>query len=749
MDTTELAPQPVTAGSEPAGSDILGDLRAKLERYLEPEQIAEIERAYRYGASAHTGQKRMSGEPYISHPVAAAAILAEMRLDPQTIMAAILHDVIEDTSVTKAQLATEFGEEVADLVDGVSKLTQVQFENRAVAQAENFQKMMLAMVRDIRVILVKLADRIHNMRTLGAMPFEKRRRIARETLDIYVPIAHRLGINTFRMELEELGFAALYPSRYRVLSDAVKGARGNRKEILQRISDSINERLQREGLQARVVGREKHLYSIYQKMRNKQLSFSDVFDVYAFRIIVDSADACYRTLGVVHGLYKPVPGKFKDYIAIPKSNGYQSLHTVLFGPFGVPIEVQIRTEDMDRVAQAGIAAHWLYKTGGERLGAGAHTKTREWLKNLLELQKNAGNSLEFIESVKIDLFPDVVYVFTPKGQIMELPRGSTPVDFAYAVHTDVGNTCVAAKVDRRLTPLSAQLHNGQTVEVITAPSARPNPVWLNFVVTGKARANIRNYLKNLEHTEAVALGKRLLDQVLAGFSLSFDNVPPAVVLAVAQEMRVASTDELLRDIGLGNRMALLVARRVQELMEQQRDRGRRPKRSQGIADVITRYVPSWLKSEKTESRRPLVIKGTEGMVVNFAKCCRPIPGDPIVGYVSAGRGVVIHVESCKNVAEFRKKPEKWIDVQWEPESSGEFKVDIRVDVENQRGVLATVAAAIAELGANIEAVNIEDRDGKISTLSFTIDVHDRKHLASIIRRVRGIEQVVRITRAKN
>lgn len=750
MDATDVVKSSGTAGSEPAGSDLLVELRERLERYLDAEQIAEIERAFRYGASAHIGQKRMSGEPYISHPVAAASILAEMRLDPQTIMAAILHDVIEDTSVTKKQLATEFGEEVAELVDGVSKLTQVQFEDRVVAQAENFQKMMLAMVRDIRVILVKLADRIHNMRTLGAMPFDKRRRIARETLDIYVPIAHRLGINTFRMELEELGFAALYPSRYRVLADTVKRARGNRKEILQRISDSITERINREGMQGRVVGREKHLYSIYQKMRNKQLSFADVFDVYAFRIVVESVDNCYRTLGAVHSLYKPVPGKFKDYIAIPKSNGYQSLHTVLFGPFGVPIEVQIRTEDMDRVAQAGIAAHWLYKSGSEKPGSGNHTKTREWLKNVLDLQKNAGDSLEFIENVKIDLFPDVVYVFTPKGQIMELPRGSTPVDFGYAVHTDVGNTCVAAKVDRRLTPLSAHLANGQTVEIITAPSARPNPVWLNFVVTGKARANIRNYLKNLEHAEAMALGKRLLDQVLAGFSLSLDAVPADVMHSIAQEMRVATVDDLLHDIGLGNRMALLIARHIQEVVDG--DRGRRTReirKSHGIKDVITRYVPNWLKSEKTESRRPLVVRGTEGMVVSFAKCCRPIPGDQIVGYVSAGRGIVIHVENCRNVAEFRKKPEKWIDVQWESDADGEFPVDIRVDVDNQRGVLATVAAAIAEMGANIEAVNIEDRDGKISTLSFTIEVHNRKHLASIIRHVRGVDLVVRITRAKN
>ena len=748
MSTTEIIEETPSGLAATHSSDLMRELRRHLETYLEPAIVDDVERAFRFGSQAHHGQLRLSGEPYISHPLQAAIILAQMHLDQHTIIAAVLHDVIEDTTITKDQLALEFGTEVAELVDGVSKLKQVQFESRAEAQAENFQKMLLAMVRDIRVILVKLADRIHNMRTLDAMQPEKRRRIAKETLDIYVPIAYRLGINTFRMELEELGFRALYPMRYRVLQEAVKRARGNRKEIIQRISDSISARIEQEHIAGRVIGREKHLYSLYQKMRSKKLPFSEVFDVYAFRIAVDSVDTCYRMLGVVHNLYKPVPGKFKDYIAIPKSNGYQSLHTVLFGPFGVPIEVQIRTNDMERVADAGIAAHWLYKTG-DSTSVSPQVRAREWLRNLLELQKNAGNSLEFIENVKIDLFPDVVYVFTPKGDIRELPRGSTAVDFAYAVHSQVGNACVAVKIDRRLAPLSTELHNGQTVEIITAPSARPNPSWLNFVVSAKARANIRGFLKNLHQEEAVELGKRLLDQSLGNYTLQSDTIPASVTAVLVEELRVASFEQILRDIGLGNRMAVLVAKRMSELTVAAggTKRGKR-ERKDSLKNVLTRYVPNWLRGERGEAR-PLVLKGTEGMVVTFAKCCRPIPGDPIAGFVSSGRGIVIHVDSCKNVAEFRKLPERWIGVQWEVNVQGNFAVDVRIDVANQRGVLATVAAAIAELGANIENVNIEDRDGQFTTIFLTVDVQNRTHLAQIMRRVRSIEQVSRIMRHKS
>lgn len=750
MNKPDLA-QSSLASSQVTPSSLSGDLNtsselfAMLAGYLDEAQLAVIRRACAFAAAAHQGQTRLSGEPYIQHPLAVARILAEMRMDPQSIMAAILHDVIEDTPTAKDQLTAQFGEEVAELVDGVSKLTQIRFSSKAEAQAENFRKMMLAMVRDIRVILVKFADRLHNMRTLGALSPAKRRRISRETLEIYVPIANRLGMNTIRLELEDLGFAGLYPTRYRVLSEAIKRSRGNRKEVVQKIQAVMEQRLNEEGLPTRVVGREKHLYSVYRKMRQKNLPFSEVFDVYAFRIIVDKVDSCYRALGAVHNLYKPVPGKFKDYIAIPKTNGYQSLHTVLFGPYGVPIEVQIRSEEMDKVAEAGIAAHWLYKSG-DGSGASAQARAREWLRGLLEMQKNAGNSMEFLENVKIDLFPDEVYVFTPKGEIMKLPRGATAVDFAYSVHTDVGNTCVAAKIDRRLAPLRTPLSNGQTVEIITAPGARPNPAWLSFVVTGKARANIRHYLKNLKREEAIQLGRRLLEKALTSSPLSLDKIPAARVEAVIKELKFATQDDLLESIGLGNRMATLVAR---YLVTDKEAQGQEPgTRSAALKKVLTRYVPAWLRGGDRHPSRPLAIKGTEGMVVTYAKCCRPIPGDPIVGFVTAGRGIVIHVENCKNLAEYRKLPEKWIDVAWEEEVQGEFSVEVRMEVANQRGTLATVAAAVAEMDANIESVNMEERDGKYSTLTLVIEVHDRVHLARIMRRLRSIDMVAKITRSR-
>lgn len=713
-----------------------------LAGYLDDVQIADIRRACSFSAVAHQGQTRVSGEPYIQHPIAVARILAEMRMDHQSIMAAILHDVIEDTSTAKEQLVSQFGEEVAELVDGVSKLTQIRFSSKAEAQAENFRKMMLAMVRDIRVILVKFADRLHNMRTLSALSPAKRRRISRETLEIYVPIANRLGMNAIRLELEDLGFAGLYPNRYRVLTEAIKKNRGNRKEVVQKIQAVMEQRLQEEGLPGRVMGREKHLYSIYRKMQQKGLPFSEVFDYYAFRIMVDKVDSCYRVLGAVHNLYKPVPGKFKDYIAIPKANGYQSLHTVLFGPYGVPIEVQVRTEDMDKVAEAGIAAHWFYKSGD---ASSASARAREWLRGLLEMQKNAGNSMEFLENVKIDLFPDEVYVFTPKGEIMKLPRGATAVDFAYAVHTDVGNTCVAAKIDRRLAPLRSPLSNGQTLEIITAPGARPNPAWLSFVVTGKARANIRHYLKNLKYEEAIQLGRRLLEKAMVGSPVSFEEIPAARLEAAVKELNCASLDDLLESIGLGNRMASLVARYLVTDKDAQEKGTGRPG---ALKKVLTRYVPTWLGGGGNNHSQPLAIKGTEGMVVTYAKCCRPIPGDPIVGFVTAGRGIVVHVENCKNLTEYRNRPEKWIDVAWEAEVQGDFPVEIRMEVANQRGALATVAAAVAEMDANIGNVTMEERDGRYSTLTLLVEVHDRRHLARIMRRIRSIDMVARITRTR-
>lgn len=694
-----------------------------LEQYLDIEQVAEVYRAYLFGAEAHDGQIRMTGEAYIHHPVNVARILADMRMDAPSIVAAILHDVIEDTPTAKDQIASQFGEEVAQLVDGVSKLTHIEFESKAEAQAENFRKMILAMVNDIRVILIKLADRLHNMRTLSVMRPDKRRRIARETLEIYAPIAVRLGMNSMRIELEDLGFAAMHPLRARVIADRLKKARGNRKEIVGKLEAGIRERMRQENLEGRVVGREKHLYSIYKKMREKHLNMSEVMDVYAFRIIVDSVDTCYRMLGLIHNLYTPVPGRFKDYIAIPKANGYQSLHTVVFTPYSVPIEVQIRTDDMDKVAEAGIAAHWLYKTKDGNVSNSAQVRAREWLRGLLEMQQRAGNSMEFLENVKIDLFPDEVYVFTPQGDIMELPRGATVVDFAYSVHSDIGNHCVAAKIDRRLVPLRTKLYNGQTVEILTSPTAFPNPSWLNFVFTAKARANIRHYLKNLQREESISLGRRLLDKSLDDLDTDLEKIPPQRIEKLLGEYHKASLDDLLESIGLGNRIPALVARTLIDedtLIEQ------------GMT---------------TADQGALAIKGTEGSVVNFAKCCRPIPGDSIIGFISTGRGIVVHTQNCKNVAEYRNQPEKWIEVDWDDDVTGDYPVELNLHVHNQRGVLAVVASAIADMESNIENVDMQERDGSHTSLYFTVLVKNRKHLARIIQRLRSIEMVERISRA--
>ena len=709
----------------------IDDLCRRTRSYLSGDQIKQVRHAYRFGAEAHEGQIRKSGEPFIQHPLAVANILAEMHMDHETLVAAMLHDVIEDTPVAKDRISDEFGSEVAQIVDGLSKLTQIESESHAEAQAQNFQKMLMAMADDIRVIMVKLADRLHNMRTLGALGAEQRRRIARETLEIYAPIAQRLGMNAIRLELEDLGFQALYPQRSRVLKDVVLKIRGNRKEVITKIKNRIKRYLRQEKLVAHVVGREKHLYSIYKKMREKHLHFSEVNDVYAFRIIVDSVDTSYRTLGVIHGLYKPVPGTFKDYIAIPKANGYQSLHTVLFGPFGVPIEMQIRTNEMDQVAEAGIAAHWLYKAG-DSAAKSAHKRAREWLRGVIEMQRQAGDSQEFLENVKVDLFPDEVYVFTPKGEIMEMPRGVTAVDFAYAIHTDLGNTCVGCRIDRRLAPLRTPLDSGQTVEIVTAPGARPNPAWLNFVVTGKARANIRHFLKNLRQDEAVTLGKRMLNRELEHFASAIEKLDEARVKTALKSFNLESLDELLADIGLGVRPAPLVARMLlgtaaEETPAQQRGK-RRTKTNQGPG--------------------PLLIHGTEGMVVSIPKCCYPIPGDPIMGSLTAGRGIVIHHPSCKNVIDFRSAPDKWVDVEWASELDREFSAEIVLDVVNQRGVLATIAAGCADQNANIEGIELSERDEHYSTMRLIISVRDRTHLANVLRVLRNIKTVSRVHRKR-
>ncbi|GAB4394006.1 MAG: bifunctional GTP diphosphokinase/guanosine-3',5'-bis pyrophosphate 3'-pyrophosphohydrolase [Gammaproteobacteria bacterium] len=701
-------------------------LKTKLKTYLDDHHIKLIYQAYMLAKKAHHGQRRRTGDPYITHPVAVACILADMRMDYQSIMAALLHDVLEDTPMTKHMLAEKFGESVAELVDGVSKLTQIDFKSRMEAQAENFRKMVLAMARDIRVILVKLADRLHNMRTIKVMPLSKRARIAAETLDIYAPIANRLGMHAFRIEFEDLAFEALHPMRFRVLGKAVEKARGNRKEIIGVIEKAINNALQEHGITgATIYGRKKHLYGIYLKMRNKQLSFNEIMDVYAFRIIVDTIDTCYRVVGVVHNLYKPLAERFKDYIAIPKANGYQSLHTTLFGPYGVPIEIQIRTQAMHQVAENGIASHWLYKSGAVPVDE-AQIRAQQWLKNLLEMQKSTGNSIEFIENVKVDLFPDELYVFTPKGDILELPRGSTPVDFAYSIHSDIGNSCVAAKIDRRLAPLSEALQNGQNVEIITAHGARPNPAWLNFVVTGKARSGIRHFLKMQQHSESIQLGKQLLNKALMYFSKDLHQISREEVLKIAHEFHYKTTDDLFENIGLGNQVALVIARRLAHLKVDE--------------DVTEEELVG------RDKEHPLVVSGTEGMVVNFAACCRPIPGDPIVGCLTAGRGVDVHVERCKHVSDFRSQPERFISMRWQDNIKGEFKIDVVLYVVNQRNVLVQIAGAIADSQANIEAVSVEPHDGRHVRIFLTLTVIDRKHLAKIMRRLRLVKQVVRIVR---
>ncbi|MFT5560220.1 MAG: guanosine-3',5'-bis(diphosphate) 3'-pyrophosphohydrolase [Candidatus Azotimanducaceae bacterium] len=692
-----------------------------LAEYLEPTQIEQVKQAYYFAEVAHTGQKRKSGEDYIHHPLAVAAILAEMHMDHQCLMAALLHDVIEDTGVPKHTLSKEFDEDVANLVDGVSKLKSM-FQSRAEAQAENFQKMTLAMAKDIRVILVKLADRLHNMRTLGSLDSEKRRRIAKETLEIYAPIANRLGMNTIRVEFEELGFRAMHPLRSRMIEKAVLKARGNRKEVVSKVLSSIESCLVRENIPAEVFGREKHLYSIYDKMRSKRRSFSEIMDVYAFRIIVNDVDTCYRVLGAVHNLYKPVAGRFKDYIAIPKANGYQSLHTTLFGMHGLPIEIQIRTFEMEMVANNGIAGHWLYKTSDEST-SGSHKRAREWMKGLLEIQQSAGNSLEFIENVKIDLFPDEVYVFTPAGQIYDLPQGATPVDFAYAVHTDIGNTCVACRIDRRLGPLSATLESGQTVEIITAPGAQPNPAWLSFVITGKARGSIRHALKNQQSSESIELGRRLLERSLETQSKAFDDITQEQWDRVLTQKNLPDMNGLLEAIGLGNQMAFVI-----------------------IKALLTEEGEAFTGPEQ---HAPLAIRGTEGMVVTYAKCCKPIPGDAIIGHISAGKGMVVHVDGCRNMHEFRDRPEEIMPVRWDPNVDDEYSVELRVELEHDKSMIASLASTITNADANIQRMNMVERDAALSTVNIVLSVRDRSHLAAVIKRLRTIRSINKITRTKS
>ncbi|HHC6541423.1 TPA: bifunctional GTP diphosphokinase/guanosine-3',5'-bis pyrophosphate 3'-pyrophosphohydrolase [Vibrio parahaemolyticus] len=704
---------------------LFDSLKDVAQEYLTEPQIEALRQSYVVARDAHEGQTRSSGEPYIIHPVAVARILAEMRLDIETLQAALLHDVIEDYDVTKEDLEEKFGNTVAELVDGVSKLDKLKFRDRKEAQAENFRKMVLAMVQDIRVILIKLADRTHNMRTLGALRPDKKRRIARETLEIYAPLAHRLGIHNIKTELEELGFEALYPNRYRVLKEVVRAARGNRKEMIQRIHSEIEGRLQDVGLNARVVGREKNLFSIYNKMKTKEQRFHTIMDIYAFRVVVDTADTCYRVLGQVHSLYKPRPGRMKDYIAVPKANGYQSLHTSMVGPHGVPVEVQIRTEDMDQMADKGVAAHWSYKDKGDKSGTTAQVKAQRWMQSLLELQQSAGNSFEFIENVKSDLFPDEIYVFTPKGRIVELPLGATAVDFAYAVHTDVGNSCVGARVDRNPYPLSKALKNGQTVEIISAPGARPNAAWLNYVVTSRARTKIRQVLKTMRREESITLGRRLLNHALGRHSI--DSIYPENIQEVLTDLRLESTDDLLAAIGLGELMSIVIARRLLGDTEEL---------------TTTSSIP-------TDSKKKLPIRGAEGLLLTFANCCHPIPDDHIIAHVSPGRGLVVHRETCPNVRGYQKEPDKYMAVAWSDDYDKEFIAELKVDMLNHQGALAELTNVISKTGSNIHGLSTEERDGRLYTVTVLLTTKDRVHLAGIMRKIKAMPQATRVRRRKN
>ena len=736
VDASTAAPTDPLPAAEPGEDTVVTakaqTLKALLATYLKPADIENVEAAYAMAQVAHEGQTRNSGEAYITHPLAVATILAQWHLDPQALIAALLHDVVEDTPTTKTDIAKKFGKAVAELVDGVSKLDRLQFATLEEAQAENFRKMLLAMARDVRVILIKLADRLHNMRTLDGLPQAKQERVAKETLEIYSPIANRLGLNAVYYEFEDLGFKYLHPHRFMVLEKAVKKARGNRREVVGKILNAIKARLKEFNIEATVTGREKYLSSIYKKMAEKQISFSEVLDIYGFRIVVRDLVSCYTALGALHTLYKPFPGKFKDYVAIPKANGYQSLHTTLFGPFGTPVELQIRTGDMHKIAEAGVASHWLYKTLDVKNENGnpqsdIQQRTHQWLQSLLELQSASGDALEFLEHIKVDLFPDEVYAFSPKGKIQRLRKGATALDFAYAIHSDVGNRAVAARIDENNVPLSTRLKNGDRVEITTDPAGRPNPAWLNYATTGRARSQIRHYLKTTQQAESVELGELLLIQAVGALNFDPNDIGKTHWNRLFKGDSAKTKEQVLSEIGLGKRLAIVEARKLF-----------------AVADLV---------SPEHRQRDSITIRGTEDMAVQFATCCRPIPGDPIIGQIKGGQGLVIHTHDCPSIRPYKFDPEKWIDVQWDPSIDRLFKVDIRVTVIDGRGVLAKLAAEIASTDSNISYVNMEDQmaesENRYTTVGFTLDVRHRMHLASLMRQLRHLPEVVRMARVKS
>ena len=696
-----------------------------LKEYLQPEEIDLVWRAYRLSNKAHEGQKRSSGEDYISHPVSVACIAAKFHLDAASIQAALLHDVVEDTQVTLEDIATQFSPQVAKIVEGLSKLDKIHFNDATHAQAENFRKMLLAMSQDVRVILIKLADRLHNMQTLEYLKPEKRLRIAQETIDIYSPIANRLGLNSMYQELEDLAFRYIHPLRYKTIHKAILSARGNRKEVVGKILDDINTKLKGFKIKATVSGREKNESSIHRKMIKKHTSFSQINDIYAFRVIVEDEKDCYLALGALHSLYKPIAGKFKDYLAIPKANGYQSLHTTLFGPFGTPLEVQIRTESMHNLAEAGVAAHWLYKTNDSHITQ-LQQQTNQWLKKLLEIQSDESDSLEFLEHLKIDLFPDEVYVFTPKSKILALPKGSTVIDFAYAVHSDVGNHAVAAKINQTLVPLREEIVTGDHIEVMTAPLAKPNPAWLNFVITGKARSQIRGYLRNAESNDLIILGYSMLNNALKAFRIDPDSIKKKHWDKLILDYHLKSKDDVLVDIALGKKVNVMVAHQLTNIM----DGVKKAKSQSKFLDVIT-------------------IKGSDDMAIELASCCHPIPGDPILGYINKDRGLIIHTHDCSTIKKYNLDPERWVDVEWEPNSDILYKVSLSVLVANETGMLAKMASAIAVASSNIENVSVEESDGSnFVNINFVVQVKNRLHLAEVIRSLRKITKVSRISRLK-
>lgn len=713
----------------------LASLTERLTQYLTPTDLAKVQEAYYFSEQKHCGQIRKSGEPYISHPIAVAQICADWKLDAQAIMAALLHDVMEDQNVPKDELINRFGAPVAALVDGLSKLDKLEFQSQVEIQAENFRKMLLAMARDVRVILIKLADRLHNMSTLDVMAVDKKRRIARETMEVYVPIAHRLGLNNIYRELQDLSFQHLHPGRYKTLLKAVKAARGNRREVLSKILEATNTALENAGIKAHIYGREKTLYGIYQKMRTKHLSFSQVLDVYGFRVILDDLPNCYIALGTLHALFKPMPGKFKDYIAIPKLNGYQSLHTTLIGPFGTPIEFQIRTYDMQRLAESGVAAHWLYKNEESNLND-LQQRTHAWLQSLLDIQKQTGDSAEFLEHIKVDLFPDSVYVFTPKSKIIALPRGATALDFAYTIHTGIGDQTVGTRINHEPAPLKTELHNGDIVEIITAPDAKPSPSWLSFVHTGKARSAIRHKLRNASAQDILILGKQFFEHALLSYGLSAE-LPSNVLERLLNESGLKSLDELYTDIGLGKRTASLVARHALDLQEN---------RSNAGAYAQKKRAPS-------EELAPVIIDDNNNTALQLAPCCQPIPGDKIIGQLKGDLNLIVHTTDCPVVRRLRAKgAERWTNVIWGENIKRRFDCQIKLVVKNEKGMLAQIASEINDSNANIIHVGMGQdhfKDSNFAHLLFTVQVENRVHLARLIRNIRRISGVTRLIRERS